>query len=386
MMSDNKLSFDTLSNACNSGDVNFVRSVIIKHGSIINQEVLLKVFQYDAVANNEMATVLLDYVTDINYSNNNYYKNQSFLNSACEHGSATLVQWILDRGAIWCESLKSQYSSNYDALSFAVRGGRLDVIKLLMNDSNHGPVSSNCIKYALKNASYAGHIDIIQYLISYGVDSSALGAALCDAVISGKIPTIEFLLNNNANINYYDKDHNTPLYYACDNEKYDLVRFLLAHGADPNLVDYSRNSPFFTSLWCPDLAKILIDSGANVNQMYNNDYKTALLAMAELRTEAYYDSFKQLLEHGADPNLAHPDTGDTALLMCARYPSMRVFKLLLEHGADVTHTNYAGVSALDLLTGATTDTGNDNRYTELIIQLCYEYKDRNMQYIQHILK
>ena len=129
------------------------------------------------------------------------------------------------------------------------------------------------------------------------------------------------------------------------------------------------------------MAKLLLDSGADPDQC-NEQGLTALLLMAQRHIDTYYDSFELLLQHGADPNRNHPKTGDAALTMCARCPSVRVFKLLLEHGADVTHTNYRGETALDLLTESSS---NDYWYTELI-QLCNEYKDRNMQNIQHIMK
>ena len=390
MKSNSKLSYDTLLKACNSGDVNKVRSVIIEHGSIINQGVLLEVFaSRSLLANTELATLLLEYVTDINYHTNKH----SFLNSACEYGDITLVQMILDRGAIWYENEAYNYYWMMDALSLAASGGSLDVIKLLVDSPLNRScrhISENCIKNAFISASIEGHIDLILYFITYGVDRDVMGEALCHAVRWEKYDAIVLLINNNADINFSNIELHSPLYIACNLENYDIVRLLLTHGADPNMVDNKRGkwgsdmgskSPLFRSLWWPEMAKLLLNSGADPDQC-NEQGVTALLLMAQRHIETYYDSFELLLQHGADPNRNHPKTGDTALTMCARCPSVRVFKLLLEHGADVTHTNYRGESALDLLTESS---GNDNRYTELI-QLCNEYKDRNMQYTQHILK
>ena len=302
---------------------------------------------------------------------------------------------ILDRGATWYENEACNYYWMMDALSLAASGGSLDVIKLLVDsplNRNFRYISETCIKNAFISASIEGHIDIIQYFITYGVNEDVLGEALCHAVRCEKIDAITLLINNNADINFSNIELHSPLYIACNREDYDTVRLLLTHGADPNMVDKKRGkwgtgsdkggkSPLFRSLWWPKMAKLLLDSGADPDQC-NEQGVTALLLMAQRHIETYYDSFELLLQHGADPNRSHPKTGDTALTMCARCPSVRVFKLLLEHGADVTHTNYRGETALDLLTESS---GNDYWYTDLI-QLCYEYKDKNMQNTLPIMK
>ena len=86
-----------------------------------------------------------------------------------------------------------------------------------------------------------------------------------------------------------------------------------------------------------------------------------------------------LLQHGADPNLAHAETDDTALMRAMdRYPRVGTVELLLKYGADVTQVNLKGKSVLDML-------GQSPKYSD-VVELCSRYIDRNRPEAQPLLK
>ena len=84
-----------------------------------------------------------------------------------------------------------------------------------------------------------------------------------------------------------------------------------------------------------------------------------------------------LFEYGADPNLAHAATGQTALMMAAVKLPIDDVRQLLELGADVTQVNRQGQSVLDML--------GDEKYRE-VRELCTQYIECNKPGVKQPLK
>jgi len=90
-----------------------------------------------------------------------------------------------------------------------------------------------------------------------------------------------------------------------------------------------------------EVARILIDAGANVNAMDNISDSPYLYAGAEGRLEI----LRMTLEHGAD--LASVNRyGGTALIPAAHHGHISSIKLLLETDIDIDHVNNLGWTAL----------------------------------------
>ena len=150
---------------------------------------------------------------------------------------------------------------------------------------------------------------------------------------------------------------------ACIKVNGNIMRILLAYGADPNAADRQGDLPLEYALLYSDMPKILLEAGANPNA-YFTDGSTALLNVFTNYEQAC-DVLPLLLLHGADPNLAHADTGYTALMIAASAVRVDLVKVLLEHGADVTQVNHVGDSVLDML-------GDNPIYAE-VVELCQQY-------------
>ena len=91
----------------------------------------------------------------------------------------------------------------------------------------------------------------------------------------------------------------------------------------------------------PEVAKYLIEKGADVNHADKNG-ATALLGAAQ---EGHPEVAKYLIEKGADVNHADKD-GDTALKFAAKEGHLEIAKYLIEKGADVNHIGKNGTTAL----------------------------------------
>lgn len=88
-----------------------------------------------------------------------------------------------------------------------------------------------------------------------------------------------------------------------------------------------------------DLAKLLIEKGADVN-------KTGWTPLHYAATKGHVEMMKLLLEMHAYIDAESPN-GTTPLMMAAHYGTALATKLLLDEGADPTLKNEKGLSALD---------------------------------------
>ena len=87
-----------------------------------------------------------------------------------------------------------------------------------------------------------------------------------------------------------------------------------------------------------DTARLLVERGADVNQLSRNEHiQTAVIHAAAAsegkEEETRYELVKLALEHGADPNLRQGG-GFRAIDAARQNGDARVEQLLLEHGAE----------------------------------------------------
>jgi ankyrin repeat protein len=181
-----------------------------------------------------------------------------------------------------------------------------------------------------------------------------------DEVLTASL--VRLLLEHGANVNAMDKDRTTPLLLAIQREMYEITRSLLVCSAEPNVKNNDGKTPLHLLLdgdfsnddGIPDLARLLLDRGADVNAQDQN-HATPLLPAVELHMD---DIALILLEHGADPNVKNT-RGKTPLhLLLERnfhdYDSIddillvAVARLLLERGADVNAQDEDNTTPLDL--------------------------------------
>jgi ankyrin repeat protein len=138
---------------------------------------------------------------------------------------------------------------------------------------------------------------------------------------------VDVLLKHKADIDLPDPDGVSPLLVAVMNANWDLAKQLIEAGADVNQWDIFGETPLYTALD----QRTRIDGG---RASIDTPNKTTGLAVVKL-----------LLERGADPNMqlffkpanvrgALHTRGATPLIRAAMNADTEVIKLLLEHGAD----------------------------------------------------
>lgn len=170
--------------------------------------------------------------------------------------------------------------------------------------------------------------------------------ALHFAVREGDPETVKVLVEAGADVNQVSEFGWTPLLTATQNRYYELGRFLLENGANPNVANEGGWNPLY-----------IATDNRNIE---GGDYPTRKPDMDHL---AY---IKLLLDAGADPNLrmnsstetrtifTHQwlrEEGATPFLRAAQSSDLELMKLLLEHGADPNLNTLKNVTPLMVAAG-----------------------------------
>jgi ankyrin repeat protein len=136
-----------------------------------------------------------------------------------------------------------------------------------------------------------------------------------------------------------------------------LVEKLLQKGGNPNLTD-DCGIPiidYAADMIRPDLIKILIKSGANVNAIDDHPHNkppllwlidnfSIQLLLSEGAADKFYDSVKLLIENGANVNL-RGKASNSALISAVGIQQPRLVELLIAAGADINFQNEADRTA-----------------------------------------
>jgi ankyrin repeat protein len=374
---------------------------------------------FDAVnaGHTTMVGWLLEQGADPNIQNQGTvkkYRGYTPLMYAAQHGiSGQDTDWVAMINALLAHNAKPNITNINDdtALTIAERNGYEDIAALL---SKHG--ASNELEYAgldreealieaakmndssktrellegaakpnyrnnvtgvtsLLAASYYGHAEIVELLVSYGADvnnvpwgltdqriaasgisvnergllhAAAHGdTALITAIRKGFPEISRFLLDHGADVNVANRNGEIPAFVAADLGRSDIMGQLLANGADPNrsqpledtdplLINISREgskNPLLIQATInghDDTVEKLLAAGADVNIRDHED-RTALYWAV---SQGFFNIVQALLDKGADPDIKD-SVGTTSLMEAAKNGYLNIVSVLLEHGAEI---------------------------------------------------
>ncbi len=171
-------------------------------------------------------------------------------------------------------------------LRIAAEKGYLDLVKYLYSSR----VQESAADTALLSAIQHGHIDVVSYFESKGINLRGYeNDALKMAAQDGHLNTVEYAVSQGADI-HTGNDH--ALRYAAMNGYLDIVEYLVENGADIHAVndDALRDAAANGYL---DVVKYLVENGSDIHA--NDDY--ALINAAE---NGHFDVVKYLVSQGAD--------------------------------------------------------------------------------------
>ncbi|MEA2236015.1 MAG: uncharacterized protein QOC81_739 [Thermoanaerobaculia bacterium] len=181
---------------------------------------------------------------------------------------------------------------------------------------------------------------------------------LFDAIRSGDADTIASLIDAEPSLIGSRQNETSPILFAVYNGHAELAQLFIEHGArpsfveacalgdkesvrqmldaDPSLLDSFSDdgfpavglAVFFRN---PDVARLLIERGANVNAAARNAFRVAPVHAAAATRDAAV--MQLLIDHGADVN-ARQQLGYTALHTAAQLGDEAMLDILLAAGAD----------------------------------------------------
>ena len=135
-----------------------------------------------------------------------------------------------------------------DEILQAIKNKDKDLLKKILNKEPDKVYFTNHYGNLIHNAIIEGcDEDIISILIVAGADVNAINEEQATpihyAIDSKKINIVRLLLDNKAEIDAQDEELVTPLHNAVIMHDYDTVKLLLEKGADPKIKEYDGYMP-----------------------------------------------------------------------------------------------------------------------------------------------
>lgn len=168
------------------------------------------------------------------------------------------------------------------------------------------------------------------------------------AVFENDIECVRMLVEDyNADVNVLDEAGYSPLHLAAKYGLIDIMHTLIDHGSLVNFhtaINDSRTrdlvAPYYDVMTEPlslclennhiECARLLLQSGADVNQQYFLGYEINVLSYEN------HNSLELILQHGANPN-ALSRSGITPLIKACREGNLGAATLLCRYGANVNY-------------------------------------------------
>ena len=125
------------------------------------------------------------------------------------------------------------------------------------------------------------------------------GTPLQIAFKNGFDNIVKFLIDNGANVNEYYKAGLTILQKACIDDKFDLIRSLVTHGANINS-SYKDGitALHYATVYSPESVSILLDNHPNIDPKTSTGLTPLHLACAMKK----FNTIRLLVDHGANVN------------------------------------------------------------------------------------
>lgn len=250
------------------------------------------------------------------------------------------------------------------ALMWAVRANQPDSVKLLLDAGADVNARTRVGKTPARRPPNAGGGSHGKGIVrggwpERGVQDPVPGGmtALLYAGRDGRLEIARMLLEAGADVNQVEANKVSPLLIAIANDHLNLAQFLLSKGADVNASDYWGRTPLWTALDVRDL-----DYDRNLEQ--HSDRAAGLEMM------------QTLLNRGAKVNARIAEvppirrwvlpisdiswvdfTGETPFLRAALAGDVTVMRLLLEHGADPSIATFSNTTALMAAAGVNWSVG-----------------------------
>ncbi|WP_342263506.1 ankyrin repeat domain-containing protein [Spiroplasma endosymbiont of Clivina fossor] len=247
--------------------------------------------------------------------------------------------------------INSSDINNNTPLLLAINKDAIDFIKFLLENGADVNLQEKKVSMSIINAINNNNWEIINILFDHGhnvnfQDPLVNNTYLHIAARNGQLELVKLLLERGANPNIQEKKGLTPLYFAAESDKTEVVQELLTNKNSKNTIDIN-------------LSNNLGDTPLQIASFKGHHKVVELL----------------LKNHKIDVN-KKDYYGDNALIVAARNGKTNVVKELLKHSdIDVNFSNKEGNNALI----SATFKGNVETVNLLLIEIRKLYKDKEFK-------
>ena len=261
-----------------------------------------------------------------------------------------VCQVLIDAGA----DIETNDDMGRSPLHLACRSGALAIVKMLVKTGADVSGTDNERDTCLTLAAYFGHTETVRYLVGLPeVDVNHKDAEDCTALLlaadQNHPDVAKVLIDAGADIEEKDEDGCSPLFMASKAGALDIVKMLLQAGADVNVTYHTQDNVGYTCLTLAashgqtETVRYLVGlPEVDVNQ--RGDDFTALHWACQ---EDFPDVVKVLIDAGADIEVKD-DNGCSPLLLASKDGSLATVRMLVKAGADVSGTDNERETCLTL--------------------------------------
>lgn len=310
-----------------------------------------ELFKYVIISAENSYTKIIDfYVKNGGFIDKKDESGNTMLITALRSGYNTLAKHLIDLGAD---------IDNYDnqpLLYEVLRCEDLDLFDIMIDRGANVNASTVDGEQAIHEASWRGWEDIAEILINKGADvNSRVDKGFYEgytplrfAVEYNRIDMIEFLIDNGADINEKDKHGKTLLHHNSEYGHIDVAKLLLEKGLDVNTTDdYGATPIFYTRIYGnKGLERYLKRKGGilldKTKKEKFNDFKDLLNISSEYGQQKL---IQELVKLGADINYINK-YGFTPIHTATIYGQRDMVEFLIDEGAVIDMPDSEGKTAL----------------------------------------
>lgn len=264
------------------------------------------------------------------------------LQLALDNNKPQIIEALLIKGAqLDNEQIKA------DLFSWAVIGGHIAIVKLLLARQIHPDLILNEKKTALQLAVEYNQMELMQLLLAAkanpdSINPSTGASLLSDAAYRKNLKAVKLLLSANAKPNITEAGRGA-LGWAAYYNQFSMLTLLLSEGVNPNSQNRG-DTPLILAIehGSSKLVSALLNAypnSADPNCPHPTTGFTSLMYALEANDP---EKVQLLLSAQANPNQINDRTGHTVLSVCAQLERVEFAELLLQKGAKPSEQDLKG--------------------------------------------
>ncbi|KAJ8668251.1 hypothetical protein QAD02_009914 [Eretmocerus hayati] len=285
----------------------------------------------------------------------------SHFHIACSRNNPKVVEYFIKLGVNLADQIQEKTFLNKGAINLAIKHECTDVVRLLLQCSDHVSLNANILDGCIKDAFCTGNREILHLLCAVKkIDRNVSGIQEFPTyfqsffqsdieIIKKSIPPSGEALNK-----YIISNGCTILHVAIECRHEEVCELLVKRGANYNIQNLSGRSPLHLAFKYNMLkiVDLMLENHKILRVNVTDDDSLSFLHIACARNNVRIA--KRLLKLGADvdcpvsfESVTWP--GFTPLHFAAQFGCKEVSLALLEHGASYSATNASNLTAFDIV-------------------------------------